>query len=208
MTRLDHDERQARDMFTRLGDRLRYWRYRRAQVRQSRAKRAKDASFRLVPFVDLIRRACPDLAPAAPVLSIGARNEIELDVLARAGFTNVTAIDLWSTSPRIRVGDMHGLTFDSGAFALIFASHVFEHAWDFSRVAAECVRVLRPGGYLFCAVPIGFEPSEHDRYDFKDANGLLTYFAPWRLSLIAERHFRPGELSLLMRREANPSGTA
>jgi SAM-dependent methyltransferase len=193
-------------MHARLRERLRYWRYRRAQVRQSRAKRAKDASFRLAPFVELIRRACPDLASDAPVLAIGARNEVELDVLARAGFTNVTAIDLWSASPRIRVGDMHNLAFDSDAFALIFASHVFEHAWDFSRVAAECVRVLRPGGYLFCAVPTGFEPSAHDRYDFRDAKGLLAYFAPWPVSVVMEHHLRPGELSLLLRLEAEGCG--
>jgi len=188
-------------MLARLRARFRYRRYLRAQVRQSRAKRAKDASFRLVPFVDLIRRECPDLALDAPVLCIGARNEIELEILQRAGFTDVTAIDLWSASPRIRVGDMHALTFADGAFALLFASHVFEHAWDFARVAAECVRVLRPAGYLFCAMPTGFEPSEHDRYDFKDAKGLLAYFAPWPMRLVSEHHLRPGELSLLLRRE-------
>ncbi len=110
------------------------------------------------------------------MLCIGARNEVELDVFARESFRNVTAIDLWSASQRIRVCDMHALTFPDNAFALVFASHVFEHAWDFPRVAAECVRVLRPGGYLFCAVPTGFEPSEHDRYDFKDAKGLRAYF--------------------------------
>lgn len=186
-------------MLTRLRERLRYGRYLRAQVRQSRAKRTKDASFRLAPFVNLIRRAAPDLPLDAPVLCVGARNEVELDVLAAAGFTDVTAIDLWSRSPRIHVCDMHHLTFADDRFALIFASHVFEHAWDFSQVAAECVRVLRRGGYLFCAVPTGFEPSEHDRYDFKDAKGLLAYFAAWRVTLVEEAHLRPGELALLLR---------
>lgn len=189
-------------MLARLRERFRYRRYLRAQIRQSRAKRAKDASFRLVPFVDLIRSECPDLALDAPVLCIGARNEVELDVFRKAGFTDVLAIDLWSTSPRIRVGDMHALTFPDEAFSLVFASHVFEHAWDFSRVAAECMRVLRPGGYLFCAVPTDFEPSEHDRYDFKDAKGLLAYFAAWPVRLVSEHHLRPGELSLLIRRES------
>lgn len=188
-------------MLARLSAWLRFRRYLRAQVRQSRAKRAKDASFRLGPFVELIQRACPDLGPEAPVLCIGARNEVELDVLARGGFPNVTAIDVWSSSPRIQVCDMHRLTFSDDAFALLFASHVFEHAWDFPRVASECVRVLRPGGYLFCAVPTGFEPSEHDRYDFKDAKGLLAYFERWSVGVVEEAHLRPGELSLLLRLE-------
>ena len=186
-------------MLARLRERLRYRRYLRAQIRQSRAKQAKDASFRLIPFAELIRRACPDLGAESPVLCIGARNEVELDVFARQGFRNVTAIDLWSASPRIRVCDMHDLTFSDHAFALVFASHVFEHAWDFPRVAAECVRVLQPGGYLFCAVPTGFEPSGHDRYDFKDAKGLLAYFDRGRVALVEEHHLRPGELSLLLR---------
>ena len=189
-------------MLARLRARLRYRGYLRAQLRQSRAKRAKDASFRLVPFVELIRRACPDLALDVPVLCIGARNEVELDVFARAGFTNVTAIDLWSASPRIRVCDMHALSFPDDAFGLVFASHVFEHAWDFPRVAAGCVRVLRRGGYLFCAVPTGFTPSEHDRYDFKDAKGLLAYFEPWTVTTVEEPHLRPGELALLLRLDA------
>ena len=188
-------------MIARLRERLRYRRYRRAQIRQSRAKRRKDASFRLVPFVGLIRARCPELGPAAAVLCIGARNEVELDVFARAGFGNVTAIDLWSDSPRILVGDMHALRFPDRSFDLVFASHAFEHAWDFAAVAAECVRVLRPGGYVFCAVPTGFEVSEHDRYDFKDAAGLLAYFTRWPVALVDERWLRPGELSVLLRLE-------
>ena len=186
-------------MIARLRAKLAYRRYLRAQVRQSHAKRRKDASFRLVPFVELIRARCPGLGPDAAVLCIGARNEVELEVFGRAGFRNVTAIDLWSESPRILVCDMHALRFPDRSFDLVFASHAFEHAWDFDRVAAECVRVLRPGGYVFAAVPTGFEVSEHDRYDFKDAAGLLAYFTRWPVALVDERWLRPGELSVLLR---------
>ena len=188
-------------MFAKLKERLEYRRYLWAQIRQSRAKRHKDASFRLVPFVELIKRHCSNLTPTSPILCIGARNEVELDTFARNGFRNVTAIDLWSSSVRIIVGDMHRLVFPGGSFDLIFASHVFEHSWDFSKVARECVRVLRPGGYIFSAIPTGFEPTDHDRYDFKDAAGLLTYFRRWRTTLLVEEHLRPGELSVLFRVE-------
>jgi SAM-dependent methyltransferase len=187
-------------MLRALRARWQYARYRHAQIRQSRAKRHKDASFRLVPFVAVIRETCPDLTRAARVLCIGARNEVELDVFQRHGFPDVSAVDLWSSSPRIRVMDMHALRFADASFDLVFASHVFEHAWDLARVAAECVRVLKPGGYLFCAVPIGFAPTDHDRYDLKDAAGLLGYFTPWRVTLLHERVV-PGELSLLLRVE-------
>jgi SAM-dependent methyltransferase len=178
------------------------WRYRRyltVQRRQTRAKRAKNASFRLVPFARLVREHCPDLEPSAPVLSIGPRNEVELDALERdGGFTNVTAIDVWSGSPRIRRADMHALPFADASFSLIFASHVFEHAWDFARVASECIRVLRPSGYVFCATPRGFEPDAHDRYCFDKADNLLGYFAPARPEVVYE-HVRPTELQLLFR---------
>lgn len=188
-----------RDLARRLMEAWRYRRYLRAQRRQSRAKRGKDASFRLEPFAALIARQCPDLGADAEVLCIGARNEVEIEILARHGFPRVTAIDLWSRSPRIRVGDMHRMTFPDRSFDLIFASHVFEHAWDFARVAAECLRVLRPGGYVFCAVPTDFEPTEHDRYDFKDAAGLLRYFRGAPLTVLAEERLRPQELSVLFR---------
>lgn len=188
-------------LLTSLKERLAYRCYRRVQMRQSRAKRHKDASFRIVPFVELIKRRCTDLRPESAILCIGARNEVELDVFARNGFRNVTGIDLWSGSPRIIVCDMHRLVFPDASFDLIFASHVFEHAWDFSRVASECVRVLRPGGHIFCAVPTGFTPTDHDRYNFRDTAGILNYFSRWRVTLLEELQFRPGELSVLFRVE-------
>ncbi|MFQ5932089.1 MAG: methyltransferase domain-containing protein [Nitrospiraceae bacterium] len=189
-------------MFGKLKERLEYHQYRRAQIRQSRAKRNKDASFRIVPFVALIKRRCTDLRSESPILCIGARNVVELDVLERNGFRNIVGIDLWSGSPRIIVCDMHRLIFRDDSFDLIFASHVFEHAWNFRQVAAECVRVLRPGGYIFCAVPTGFTPTHHDRYDFKDASGILAYFTHWRVSLLEEQRLHPGELLLLFQVES------
>lgn len=185
-------------MLQRLKRRLEYARYRRAQIRQSKAKRHKDASFRLEPFVQVIRAKCPGLGGSSRILCIGARNEVEIRIFERHGFQNVTAIDLWSQSPRIRVMDMHALEFPDASFDLVFASHVFEHAWDFDRVAGECMRVLRSGGYIFCAFPTGFSPSDHDRYDFKDATGLLRHFAPWRVTVLHEQ-MHLDELSLIFR---------
>lgn len=187
-------------MLERLRERLDYARYKRAQILQSRAKRHKDASFRLEPFIQVIKAKCPDLAAESRVLSIGPRNEVELDIFKRNGFRDITAIDLWSSSPYIQVMDMHDLRLPDASFDLIFASHVFEHAWDFDRVARECVRVLRPGGYIFCAFPTNFQVSSHDRYDFKDAGGFFRHFAPWRVTVLHEQK-RGDELSLVFRVE-------
>jgi SAM-dependent methyltransferase len=186
---------------TGLGGRWHYLRFLADQVRQTHAKRAKDARFRLVPFVELVRRHCPDLGAAAAILSIGPRNAVELDVLAEAGFPNVTAIDLHSTSPRIRCMDMHRLAFADGMFDLVFASHVLEHAWDIGVVAREITRVLRPGGRVFCAVPRDFEPNWHDRYCFDTAADLLRHFAAASPTVCYE-DVRPQELRLLFRVKA------
>jgi SAM-dependent methyltransferase len=179
-------------------ERIRYARYLWAQVRQSRAKRHKDARFRLVPFVGIVRARCPDLRADAPILCVGPRNEIELDVFNEAGFTNVTGIDLYVASSRVRRMDMHRLRFENGSFELIFASHVFEHAWDFGLVAREVVRVLKPGGYVFCAVPRSFEPNAHDRYCFDTPDELLSHFASGHPEILYAEA-KPQELRLLFR---------
>jgi SAM-dependent methyltransferase len=182
----------------RLIQRVRYAQYLWAQVRQTRAKRHKDARFRLIPFVRVVKTYCSDLRPDASVLAIGPRNEIELDVLAEGGFTNVIGIDLYSRSSRVRRMDMHWLKFPDRSFDLVFASHVFEHAWDFGSVAREVMRVLKPAGYVFCAVPRAFEPDAHDRYRFDTSAGLLEYFVPGGPHILYEE-VRPQELRLLFR---------
>jgi SAM-dependent methyltransferase len=181
-----------------LKGQLDYRRYVWAQVRQSRAKRRKDASFRIGPFIRVIKDHCRDLTRGASILCIGARNEVEVNIFEREGFPRVTAIDLWSTLPKIRRMDMHALAFPDNSFDLIFASHVFEHAYDFPRVAKECVRTLRSGGYLFCAFPTGFQVNEHDRIDFGDAQGLLKCFEPFGAELLYENRYLT-EVSLLLR---------
>lgn len=182
----------------RLAERVSYAVYLLAQVRQTRAKRHKDASFRLRPFAALVRECCPGLGAGSAVLSLGPRNEIELRILEEAGLGRITGLDLWPSSPRIRRGDMHRLPFGDQAFDLVFASHVFEHAYDFPRVAAECRRVLRPGGVLFCAVPTGFAPNEHDRTVFQTPEEIVGYFAAGR-PVVLHRVARPHELIVLFR---------
>ena len=186
------------ELFGILRRRWHYTRYRWAQIRQTRAKRDKDASFRLRPFAELVRRICMNLTATSSVLSIGPRNDIELTILEEKGLGRVTALDLWSGSPRIRRGDMHWMAFPDDAFDLIFASHVFEHAYDFSKVAAECIRVLRPEGYVFCAVPTNFQPNDHDRTHFRSADEILAHFADADPRVL-HVETRPTELVLLLR---------
>lgn len=170
------------DRFTRLAlrERWEYARYRLAQIRQTRAKRHKDASFRIRPFATLVRERCPHLGHASHVLSLGPRNDIEIQILESLGLGRVTGLDLWPASRRIRRGDMHKMPFPDEQFDLVFASHVFEHAYDFGTVAAECLRVLRRPGLVFAAVPTNFTPNDHDRTLFRSAEDLVARFRPAR----------------------------
>ena len=71
---------------------------------------------------------------------------------------------------------MHAMPFEDRTFDLLFASHVFEHSYDFAKVAVECLRVLSPGGYIYFEVPQNFQPNEHDRVSFKGVSGILDGF--------------------------------
>jgi SAM-dependent methyltransferase len=180
-----------------------YPHYLQMQIEQTRGKTTKDASFRLVPFVELVRQHCTNLSPNSSILCIGPRNETEVNVFEERGFQNVTAIDLWSSSPRIMSQDMHQLQFKDDSFDLIFASHVLEHAYDFERVARECTRVLRDGGYIFCAVPINYETGEFDRHDFKNPEGLLHHFSPHQDNILVQ-DVHPDEMILLFTLKKQP----
>jgi SAM-dependent methyltransferase len=82
------------------------------------------------------------------LLSIGARTEGELYNLYAAGFRkrNVTAIDLISYSPRIRLGDMHALDLPDDSFDAVLVGWVLAYSDNKQKAAAEIVRVTRPGG--------------------------------------------------------------
>jgi SAM-dependent methyltransferase len=145
-----------------------------------------------------VRERCPDLGPASHVLSLGPRNEVELRILEELGLGRATGLDLWPASRRIRRGDMHAMPFADGAFDLVFASHVLEHAYDFGAVAAECLRVLRRPGLVFAAVPTNFVPNEHDRTLFRSVDDLLAPFRVARPEVLYASE-SPRELTVLFR---------
>jgi ubiquinone/menaquinone biosynthesis C-methylase UbiE len=92
------------------------------------------------------------------------------------GLSNVTGVDLWPTDSRIVKGDMHDLPFPDDQFDLVFASHVFEHSYDFTKVANQVERTLKKNGYLFCAIPIDYEIGTVDRVDFGTFENFVQHF--------------------------------
>jgi SAM-dependent methyltransferase len=146
-----------------------HWIYLAGQWKQGHAKRHKDPTPRTQRHIEWVANSSPVVYPlyASPVLCLGPRNAVELDLLVNAGYSGVHGLDLFSSSDRITVGDMHQIPFADDEFRMVWASHVLEHARRPHQVFAEIFRVLRPGGYLFAAWPTGFQINWHDRVDYR-----------------------------------------
>jgi SAM-dependent methyltransferase len=123
--------------------------------------------------------------PPAKALSIGCRDERELDTIARLlKAKDVTGVDLFSASQRVVAADMHNLPFESGTFDVTFAIHCMEHSYDARKSLGQMVRVTRPGGLIAVEVPVGFEVTEFDRNDFKGVLELAVLFPEESVSLL------------------------
>jgi SAM-dependent methyltransferase len=105
---------------------------------------------------------CVNGLPADPkLLCIGPRNEAELLLLHLYGFRleNITGIDLFSYSPKIRCMDMHALDFPDNSFDVVYVAWALTYSSDIARACAEIARVLKPGGIV--AVAIAHSASDH-----------------------------------------------
>lgn len=103
----------------------------------------------------------------ARVLSIGTRSEIELLALMGLGFPaeNITAIDLFSYSPWIDVGDMHELPYPDNSFDVVLAGWVISYSKDVARFASEIVRVTAPGGIVAISADYSNDSTIGDTFD-------------------------------------------
>lgn len=88
--------------------------------------------------------------PTLKTLSIGPRAEGELLLIAGYGFTwqNIHAIDLFSYSPRIDVGDMHDMPYEDSTFDIVFSGWSLAYSDDRPRALREIIRVLKDGGIV------------------------------------------------------------
>ena len=154
---------------TRLGYLWAQWRH---------GKGGKDPTFRVAPSIQILRDV-GKLPREAKVLDLGARNSIEPRLLREAGWL-VTAVDLCPRAWGIRYADMHRLPFADGAFDVVFASHVLEHAHTPDLALKEVCRVLRLGGLLWAAWPCGFSLNVHDRVDYGSSTAFCARL--WFLS--------------------------
>lgn len=97
------------------------------------------------------------------VLVIGPRNENDLFSLFGNGFSwgNITGLDLISYSPKIQLGDMHNIPFESEYFDVVLCGWTLSYSSTPYLAANEIYRVTKKGGI----VGIGVEYSTLSKTD-------------------------------------------
>lgn len=102
------------------------------------------------------------------VLSIGPRSEIEIFAMMAAGFNpaRTTAVDLFSYSPYVELGDMHRMSYPDNSFDIIFLGWVLSYSRDQAGVARELMRVARDRAIIVLAGD--YSDDTRDRPTFKN----------------------------------------
>lgn len=160
-----------------LGHDGQYRAYLRTQLDRSLIKRRPQPELRTKLLVDqLVETGGPHRSE--PVLCIGSRNIFEIEYFLKRGYSNVVGIDLFSEESRILVMDMHAMTFPNDRFAIVYACHSLEHAYNVRRVAREIIRVSRDGALVAIEVPVRYETTKADLVDFGNFDNLLAVFQP------------------------------
>ena len=101
------------------------------------------------------RREMEDLAwqvPPCRALCLGARLGEEVEVLRSLGFDAV-GIDLVAHPPLVVEGDFHHAPFPDAEFGLLYCNCV-DHVFDLDAFAAECRRLLVPGGHFLAVLRV------------------------------------------------------
>jgi SAM-dependent methyltransferase len=95
------------------------------------------------------------------ILDIGCGNVELLKLLSQAGHC-VSGVDAspirvnnHSDLIELTVGFAENVPFHSERFDIILALECLEHVADLDRTLSEMLRLLKPGGLLFCQVPLG-----------------------------------------------------
>jgi 2-polyprenyl-3-methyl-5-hydroxy-6-metoxy-1,4-benzoquinol methylase len=90
------------------------------------------------------------------------------------------------TSARVRCmrGDLQAIDAPDGAFDLVIATEVLEHAADVDRCVLELLRVLRPRGALAVSIPIALDIAMHPVV-FASADDVLSFMQRFGLTILA-----------------------
>ncbi len=84
------------------------------------------------------------------ILSVGPRNEGELYLIRSLGFLwkNIFAIDLFSYSKLIKLGDIHDSKYSDSSFDIIVCGWVLSYSNNFEKIFEELLRITKDGGLI------------------------------------------------------------
>jgi len=110
---------------------------------------ARRMSLLLFPLAAL----CKDNLHTTKVLIVGPRTEDDI--------YNTDGLDLFSYSPYIKIGDIHRSGIADASYDAVLLGWMISYSSEPEQVVAECLRILKPGGYL----GIGIESNARQKVD-------------------------------------------
>jgi hypothetical protein len=149
---------------------------------------------RAVTSIERISQRLPDLK----VLSVGPRSEIEVFALLAQGFQpqNISALDLYSYSPWVTIGDMHDMPFPDSSFDVAIHGWVLVYSRNPRKACAELVRCCRDRAIVAIANGYGV-PEDLKRYEnevharnevfIQNCGQMLDYFPAGSVGTIYTR---------------------
>lgn len=117
------------------------------------------------------------------LLSCGPRYESELYGFRGLGFKwrNIHAVDIFSYSPKIKLGDIHALNFEPNSFDLIVCGWTIAYSAEPELALEQLYRVAKVGGKVLITweLPLTFNISDklnlrlYRKSDINDSNSTL-----------------------------------
>jgi SAM-dependent methyltransferase len=148
--------------------------YLHVQLHRTLSKKNVGTSNRYIYLIDRLREKV-DISNLE-VLCVGCRSVGEINYFKSIDAKRVVGIDLFFESEEIMVMDMHEMTFEDNSFDVIFSSHSLEHARDYKKAVSEFVRVAKNGSIFVIEVPVNYETTSADLWDFESLKNLKNMF--------------------------------
>jgi SAM-dependent methyltransferase len=148
------------------------------------------------------------------LLIVGPRNVQEFLIAWMFGFSwkNISAIDLFSTHPKIEVMDMHAISLPPESVHVVTMAHTLSYSHDIPKVVAGIARILVPGG-RFCfshanvpgfAAFAGSRVTGDEIVEACSAVGLSVYHHEWKIKTNSDGNRQIGHYFGMRKVNANP----
>lgn len=107
------------------------------------------------------------------ILSVGPRTEGEIYNLISKGFSlkNITAIDLQTYSPLIKLGDIHNLELPDDYFDIVICGWTIAYSYNKAKAASELIRVAKNNSLL--SISGTYEGQEKGSITMEELSGLF-----------------------------------